>query len=161
MNTIKKYLGKEVVFDSNGYINATKTAKQFGKKGLDNLMRSEPFKKYMKAVSNYRNVDLTELKKTIKGRNIEQGTFLHPYLVVEFARWLSIDFAVWCNMVIEDILTGKATLEYKEKYEAQKKANTALHSFIDSDDIFDKWEQSRLDIMADYSNADEFNNPFD
>ena len=38
-----------------------------------------------------------------KGGN-NSGTWLHPKLAIDFARWLSPEFAVWCDAQIEQIL---------------------------------------------------------
>ena len=42
--------------------------------------------------------------KAVRGH----GTWAHPKLAVFFARWLDVRFAVWCDVMIEDILKGKA-----------------------------------------------------
>lgn len=44
------------------------------------------------------------------------GTWLHPKLAIEFGRWLSLEFGIWCNEVIEDLLTfGMVTLQPEDK----------------------------------------------
>lgn len=35
------------------------------------------------------------------------GTWLHPKLAVPFARWLNVDFSIWCDGQIDDIIRGK------------------------------------------------------
>lgn len=45
--------------------------------------------------------------KTIEGRN--GGTWFHEDVAIEFARWLSPLFAIWCNDRIKEILTGTMT----------------------------------------------------
>ncbi|PSJ79956.1 hypothetical protein C7N83_09155 [Neisseria iguanae] len=35
------------------------------------------------------------------------GTWLHPKLAIDFARWLNPHFAVWCDEQIEKILSGQ------------------------------------------------------
>ncbi|MEF6041736.1 KilA-N domain-containing protein, partial [Escherichia coli] len=34
------------------------------------------------------------------------GTWLHPKLAVRFARWLSVDFEIWCDEQIDAIIQG-------------------------------------------------------
>lgn len=41
------------------------------------------------------------------------GTWLHPKLAVAFARWLSVEFAVWCDLTI-DSLINKTTVTYEK-----------------------------------------------
>lgn len=45
---------------------------------------------------------------TMAQRGDGGGTWAHPKLAVFFARWLDVRFAVWCDAVIDDILTGAA-----------------------------------------------------
>jgi len=48
------------------------------------------------------------LKQAKKGyhANPDVGTYLHPKLAVFFARWLDVRFAVWCDLMIDNILHG-------------------------------------------------------
>jgi hypothetical protein len=41
------------------------------------------------------------------GRDKGGGTWLHPKLAVAFARWLSDDFAAWCDIQIDNIIHGE------------------------------------------------------
>lgn len=54
--------------------------------------------------------DLVIIKKG-NSKNFSQGTWLHPKLAVDFARWLDPRFAVWCDEQIEHILSGSLKLE--------------------------------------------------
>ncbi len=97
-------------FESNGlYLNATKVATAFGK-DLSNWRRSPQTIEYIEAIlSSVYNTELTEkdLFIVILGKGKEQGTWIHRKLIIAFARWLSPDFAVWCDIQIEDILKSK------------------------------------------------------
>jgi len=42
--------------------------------------------------------------KVIKGGVKKQGTWFHEDIGVEYARWLSVDFAIWCNDRIKELL---------------------------------------------------------
>ena len=44
------------------------------------------------------------LLKSKRGKN--GGTWLHPKLAIAFARWLSPDFAAWCDIQLDAILRG-------------------------------------------------------
>lgn len=50
------------------------------------------------------------------GRN--GGTWGHPKFAVFFARWLDTKFAVWCDMVIDDLLNKKAVLSIQKPEES-------------------------------------------
>ena len=94
----------EVVFSGEAYLNATAIAGTFGRQPRDYL-KNERTRSYMDSV---KKIFLTgELVRIRQGGNPrEQGTWLHPKLAVDFARWLNPDFAVWCDSVIEGILRG-------------------------------------------------------
>ncbi|MEX0445508.1 KilA-N domain-containing protein, partial [Xenorhabdus sp. SGI246] len=46
----------------------------------------------------------TGLVKTRAG--INGGTWLHPKLAIRFARWLSVDFEIWCDEQIDTLIRG-------------------------------------------------------
>jgi hypothetical protein len=100
------------------YLNASKTAKLFNK-DLSNWRRNKETLAYINAL--VRSVNLTERELVIVrqgGVPEEQGTWIHQKLVILFARWLSPDFAVWCDLTIEEILkTGSYSLQKEEKSE--------------------------------------------
>ncbi len=94
--------------DDNLYINATKVAKEFNKLPADWLKTKET-KAYLEAFSRYdlyhngiHNGDFIVVRQG--GIPQEQGTWIHRKLIIAFARWLSPDFAVWCDMTIEQLL---------------------------------------------------------
>ncbi len=117
MNIIfsKDYRGLEIVFSSDSsqylYLNATKVAKYFNK-DLSNWRRNSETIVYIEALLRF--VESTELKLSenelfivVIGKGKKQGTWIHQKLIIAFARWLSPEFAVWCDMTIEEILTSK------------------------------------------------------
>lgn len=106
--------GLPVAFTENGYLNATKIAKHYGKQVRDYLINNRT-QDYIRALNEH----LSEAVKTASeqnqlvivvkgGKSAEQGTWLHPKLAIDFARWLNPRFAVWCDMQIERMLTGSA-----------------------------------------------------
>lgn len=111
-NLIKAdFNGTQVLFQNNAYLNATTIAKAFGKQPKDYL-RNERTGDYIKALinrlnSNRRNRLFEENQIVIKKGGSSTnggGTWLHPKLAIDFARWLSAEFAVWCDEQIERIL---------------------------------------------------------
>lgn len=93
--------GQAIQFNDSGWFNATAVAKQFGKR-IDHFLANEETKRYIEKLTT-RNYG--ELMKTREGRG--GGTWLHPKLGVFFARWLDLDFAIWCDEQIEEIIYGK------------------------------------------------------
>lgn len=49
-----------------------------------------------------------DIKKALTStqQGSRNGTFCHPKLAVFFARWLDARFAVWCDLMIDNILRG-------------------------------------------------------
>lgn len=100
MSNIIKYdfQGSLYSFNMDGWFNATEAAKQHGKRiqhWLDNAETQE----YIRILNNRISGDLIMARRGANG-----GTWLHPKLAVAFARWLSIEFAVWCDEQIDVII---------------------------------------------------------
>ncbi|MEF0145845.1 KilA-N domain-containing protein [Pseudomonas guariconensis] len=112
----REYNGNVFTFREDGYFNMTDAAKKFGKR-LQDFMDNQETKEYMQhlavAVNNANQRDLTEAKRGNGG-----GTWAHPKLAVFFARWLDVKFAVFCDMVIDDILNKKAELTITQPAES-------------------------------------------
>ena len=80
-------------------------AKPFGKKPWK-WLELPSTKDYIKALSENRSLAYNQLVRSIRGGNIiaERGNWLHEDLALEFARWLSPAFAIWCNDRIKELL---------------------------------------------------------
>jgi phage antirepressor YoqD-like protein len=82
--------------DSEVMINATSMAKPFGKQPSD-WVRLKQSKEFMSTLSAVRGICGTDLVQVVQGGNSVQGTWFHKDVAIEFARWLSPAFAIWCN----------------------------------------------------------------
>ena len=90
-----------VSFQNNGYLNATSIATQFNKR-VGDYLRNDRTQEYIEALTERlfnpetRNLVTAENQLVIikKGGNNKksQGTWLHPKLAVDFARWLDTFF---------------------------------------------------------------------
>lgn len=110
----KDYQGMSFTFREDGYFNMTKAAAHFGKQ-LQHFWNSPDTRNYCFALSEMVGIKTSESDDLSYGLAIAKrgnggGTFAHPKLAVFFARWLDVRFAVWCDAIIEDILTNKAEL---------------------------------------------------
>jgi phage antirepressor YoqD-like protein len=83
-------------------VNATEMAKPFGKLVKDWLKNNQT-KEFINTLSTVRNIFLTDLVKVKQG-GTAQGTWLHEDVALEFARWLSPSFAIWCNDRIKELM---------------------------------------------------------
>lgn len=105
----REYNGNVFHFREEGYFKLTKAAKTFGKR-LDNFFANTETADYLEELENV--VPGIPVIKVQKGNGIspQVGTWGHPKLAVFYARWLDVKFAVFCDMVIDDILNKKAEL---------------------------------------------------
>lgn len=100
------YHGIAVAFTEEAWFNATAVAEKFGKRAND-FISLPTTKEYIvaldsEAIQNTGKSGIWFLAK--RGKN--GGTWLHPDLAVQFARWLDVRFSIWCDRQIREILTG-------------------------------------------------------
>jgi phage antirepressor YoqD-like protein len=103
------YNGSEITFDlGNDQVmaNATEMVKPFKKQPSD-FLRLKSTLDYIKAYKTSRGIPREEMSglihQKIGGGN--PGTWMHEDVAMEFARWLSPEFAIWCNDRIKELLT--------------------------------------------------------
>lgn len=104
-NQIFQYNGSPITFykDDNVMVNATEMAKPFGKL-VGDWLRLKATTEFTEAFSADMHIPISALIQVVKGGNSEQGTWLHEDVALEFARWLSPSFAIWCNKRIKELL---------------------------------------------------------
>ena len=83
-------------------VNATEMAKPFNKVTKDWLKTAQT-KEYLDILSKGRKIPLTDLVQVTKG-GANPGTWFHEDVALEFARWLSPQFAIWCNDRIKELI---------------------------------------------------------
>ena len=104
------YEGQAVRFNADGWLHATEIAERFGKEPAQ-WLRLDSTKEYIERLSermdksNMGKSHIT-LVKTRRGNTSTSGTWLHPKLAVKFARWLSVDFEIWCDEQIDALVRG-------------------------------------------------------
>lgn len=106
MNDSKTFIyeGSPVTFQIGEatMVNATEMAKPFGKRPID-WLKYQQSQDYINALSEVRNITLADLVIVTKGGN-NSGTWMHEDVALEFARWLSPQFAIWCNDRIKELV---------------------------------------------------------
>lgn len=85
-------------------INATAMAKPFGKRPGDYL-RLPSTNELITAIVRKSHKSENQVVSTVKG-SMENGggTWMHEDLAIDFAQWLSIDFRLWCNQKLKELL---------------------------------------------------------
>ncbi|MCG9943677.1 KilA-N domain-containing protein [Providencia rettgeri] len=139
-----EYDGHPIRFNDDGWINATDVAAKFDKEPTAWLRQIDVLE-YLSALSRklfsnsgfvtelseikrldstssasrtkvLRFVKRTGLVKTKAG--YQGGTWLHPKLAVRFARWLSVDFEIWCDEQIDALIRGNMPVYNDERINA-------------------------------------------
>ncbi len=110
---IFNYEGNDITFKNNDgtiMVNATQMAKPFRKNTKD-YMKRKSTEEFINALCKRRNVPLEELVTVVHGGN-SRGTWLHQEVALDFAQWLSIDFKLWCNDKLQELVeTGRASIQ--------------------------------------------------
>lgn len=106
MNEIRifNYNGSNITFNRDDcvMVNATQMAKPFGKRPAK-WLELPSTKEFLSKLTEVRKSDIGFVR-TEKGGNLGGGgTWMHEDVALEFARWLSPEFAIWCNDRIKDL----------------------------------------------------------
>ncbi|MDC9615613.1 KilA-N domain-containing protein [Xenorhabdus khoisanae] len=99
-----EYEGHPIRFNEEGWINATDIASKFGKIPNEWVRLPETISYIQALERRYGKIPYVRTSRARKDRG--GGTWLHPKLAVLFARWLSIDFAIWCDEQIDALIRG-------------------------------------------------------
>ena len=102
------YKGNLITFSNDGtvMVNATEMAKPF-EKSATHWLRNQSTQEFISTYAELRNCNSTDLVKVTHGDN--GGTWMHEDVALEFARWLSPAFAIWCNDRIKELITTGKT----------------------------------------------------
>jgi hypothetical protein len=92
---------------ADGFVNATQMAKANGKH-LPHYMANERTQAYIAALAPVVGIPTTELVSVRQGGQPHlQGTWIHPRLAVDLARWISPAFAVWMDGWFLETIAGR------------------------------------------------------
>lgn len=81
-------------------INATEMARPFGKI-VSEWKRLPSTDKFIEALNQTKGNSHSYI---MAKEGVNGGTWLHEDLAIEFARWLSPKFAIWCNDRIKEVM---------------------------------------------------------
>ena len=109
-NKVYKYNNKEVTFQLTGkegvVINATQMAKAFPNKRVNDYLRLPSTQELIQAITRKsRNSDYQAVITKPGTPQFGGGTWMCEDLALDFAQWLSVDFKLWCNDRIKELLT--------------------------------------------------------
>lgn len=101
-NQVFQYNGNAITFQLGSgdvMVNATEMAKPFNKRPNDYLGLPST-KELLNAATRKYGRSGNQLVNVING----VGTWLHEDIALDFAQWLSVDFKLWCNDRIKELL---------------------------------------------------------
>ena len=150
-------------------INATQMAKPFDNaKRPQFWLNNQQTRDFLNALSKARNLALEDLVRITKGGN-NPGTWMHEDVALEFARWLSPAFAIWCNDRIKElpnkpshdsienqqIKSNKTDLLKITENNGQPAVSAReLHAFLESKQRFSDWITKRISKYQFTENED-------
>jgi phage antirepressor YoqD-like protein len=91
--------------ESDGYVNVGQLCATHDKQFQD-WRRTQQSKAYRQALSDSTGITLLDLVVTSQGN---EGSWAHPLVAIEVARWISPAFGVWCNMHIKQLIESGST----------------------------------------------------
>lgn len=101
---VLEYNGNRITFqigDHNVMVNATEMAKPFNKQPAF-WLRTKQAKEYISEYIGMQNCIPSDIVRIINGDN--GGTLFHEDIAMEFARWLSPKFGIWCNDRLKELM---------------------------------------------------------
>lgn len=156
--------------DGSLMVNATQMAKPFGKKSYG-WLRLPSTKAYISALidareqqsgaqslrhaykrPNERRLKANGLIITKSGGRGGGGTYLHEDIAIEFARWLSPAFAVWCNDRIKELFRQGVTQQAPQEQPTAHSIDEALDTLKNTADLLtalkaERAERERLEAV--------------
>lgn len=128
-NIQAEFNGKQINFNAYAWFNATEVAKAHGK-DVHEWVRLPSTTGYINALEvRYGKIPYVKTSKARSDRG--GGTWLHPKLAIVFARWISDDFAIWCDEQIEKIIHGdKNSIDWMRERHASKQSNKVLNAVL-------------------------------
>lgn len=109
------YNGKLIQCREDKYFNLTQMC-QANEKLISDFLRLKSTKAYLNQLSSDMGIPISELIDIVTGgQHWEQGTWGHKYIAIKLARWVSVEFEIWCDKNIFTLMnTGKVEIKTKE-----------------------------------------------
>ena len=115
------YKGQVISRQENGFINLTQMCQANGKR-LDNWLRLKQTQDYISVLRQSLTSEV--LESEVGGSN--PGTWGHPSLAINLARWISPEFAVWCDGHIFNLMSGNVVIAQPQLPQTYLEALKAL-----------------------------------
>lgn len=105
MNSLQNfdYNGQLIQRREGGFVNLTQMCQANGKR-IDNWLRLKQTRDYVTVLGNSLQCEVVYSEEGVNG-----GTWGHPSLAINLARWISPQFAVWCDAHIFHLMESGET----------------------------------------------------
>lgn len=153
MNAIKHtYKGFDIEFevlDGAVMANATKMCQAFGKRPID-WLRLPQTNRYIDAVK-VKCENLTSLVDTRRGNfsSSSQGTWIHEKLILKLAQWLDVDFEIWCDERVAELIKEKQSKAEIVSISRKQLAQMVLDAEFEKERL--QAENEKLSKKAEYT----------
>lgn len=92
----------------SSYVNVTQLCKAHDKQ-FNDYSRLESTKEYLEGFSRYTGIPVDLLVVTITtGKNEHRGTWTHPEIAIDAAKWINVDFRIWANQTLREVMTAQS-----------------------------------------------------
>ena len=111
MQSIQVFQYKETpmefeIINGQVFANATLMCQHFGKTPYE-FLRSSSTQRYVEALRRISEVEYIQ----VNNGGVNQGTWIHEKLILKLSQWLDVDFELWCDEKIAELLrTGKVEI---------------------------------------------------
>lgn len=114
------YKGQGISRRDDGFINLTQMCQANGKR-IDNWLRLKQTQDYISVLGNSLSYEVVYSEEGVNG-----GTWGHPSLAINLARWISPEFAVWCDGHIFNLMSGNVVIAQPQLPQTYLEALKAL-----------------------------------
>lgn len=129
-----------------GYVNATQMAKA-NKKLLADYMRLKSTTEYLQALNHDMGIPISSLVIEISGRANSQGTWVHPEIAVDLARWVSVEFRIWANRTLMKVMMNQEPVQQQSMTQIQLLAALA-QQLAEQEQHLLQQQQQQTQILA-------------
>ena len=101
------YNGFAISQESNGYVSLTDMAKAAGKQ-VNDYLRLDSTNEYIQALGYEVGNPVSSLIQIVQGKGKKQGTWAHPDIAIDFAKWCNVHFRIWANRTLRGVIEQKS-----------------------------------------------------
>ena len=134
------YNGSIISQDTDGYVSLTDMAQAAGKR-VGHYLENKSSKEYMEALSTDVGIPASDLIRTIKGGDGDQGTWAHPEVAKDFDRWLKAKRKDKCQSGVLYIYSDDANNAFKVGFttdlKRREKQHRTSHPFLELVKIYE------------------------